>query len=363
MSTRIILVVMYRAMNRGSRSRIDRREPSFIDFLPSPWTGKIFILGQSLRKAFDGDRGYEPRSIARSYMTMKKLSCALAVAYRSISPSLIFFPSPRAGKYSYFINQLEKHFDGMIATTSHDPSHDNMTTRRVSVCSHRRAYRSQRAKILNFFPSPRAGKKFIFWAINLNLYATTEHRDYEPRSIVRYMTMRSYRVLLPSQVESERSARQLSLAEHLKRLNEKITEMMDFAMPRNNVHKPIKEGLTKALLILQSCYTVLDGLENLPRQNTVEKEVLTSPIPGIQKTPKTAQKTTSKSSNIPPPPKKRRKSGGVKDAAKDPKSESSGTADWQQVQRKRRDKKVTPAKAKAPIRRPRLSRLDALALE
>ncbi|CAB0043106.1 unnamed protein product [Trichogramma brassicae] len=58
-----------------------------------------------------------------------------------------------------------------------------------------------------------------------------------------------------SEVESERSARQLSLAEHLKRLNEKITEMMDFAMPRNNVHKPIKEGLTKALLILQSCYT------------------------------------------------------------------------------------------------------------
>ncbi|CAB0035447.1 unnamed protein product [Trichogramma brassicae] len=151
-----------------------------------------------------------------------------------------------------------------------------------------------------------------------------------------------------SEVESERSARKLSLAEHLKRLNEKITEIMDFAMPRNNVHKPIKEGLTKALLILQSCYTALDGLEHLPRQNTVEKEVQTSPRPGIQKTPKTAQKTTSKSRNIPPPPDKRSKRGGVKDAAKDPKSESSGTADWQQVQRKRRDKKVTPAKAKAP---------------
>ncbi|CAB0042945.1 unnamed protein product, partial [Trichogramma brassicae] len=123
---------------------------------------------------------------------------------------------------------------------------------------------------------------------------------------------------------------------------------MDFAMPRNNVHKPIKEGLTKALLILQSCYTALDGLEHLPRQNTVEKEVQTSPRPGIQKTPKTAQKTTSKSSNIPPPPDKRSKRGREKDAAKDPKSECSGTADWQQVQRKRRDKKVTPVKAKAP---------------
>ncbi|CAB0037062.1 unnamed protein product [Trichogramma brassicae] len=151
-----------------------------------------------------------------------------------------------------------------------------------------------------------------------------------------------------SEVESERSARQLSLAEHLKRLNEKITEMMDFAMPRNNVHKPIKEGLTKALLILQSCYTALDGLEHLPCQNTVEKEVQTLPRPGIQKTPKTAQKTTLKSSNIPPPPDKRSKRSREKDAAKDPKSESSGTADWQQVQRKRHDKKVTPAKAKAP---------------
>ncbi|CAB0044423.1 unnamed protein product, partial [Trichogramma brassicae] len=151
-----------------------------------------------------------------------------------------------------------------------------------------------------------------------------------------------------SEVESERSARQLSLANHLKRLGDEITEMMDYAMPRNNVHKPIKDGLTKARLILQSCCTALDGLEHLPRQNTVEKEVQTSPRPGIKKTPKTNQTTTSKSSNIPQPSAKRNKRGGEKDAAKDPKSESSGTADWQQVQRKRRGKKVTPAKAKAP---------------
>uniref|UniRef100_A0ABD2X981 Uncharacterized protein n=1 Tax=Trichogramma kaykai TaxID=54128 RepID=A0ABD2X981_9HYME len=130
-----------------------------------------------------------------------------------------------------------------------------------------------------------------------------------------------------SEVESERSARQVSLAEHLDRLHEKIVEMMDFTMPRNNVHKPIKEGLTKALLILQSCYTTLD-----------EK----------QKTLKTAQKTTSKISNIPPPSTKRSKKGGERDAPKDAELENGGTANWQQVKRKRRGKKETPAKAKAP---------------
>uniref|UniRef100_A0ABD2WBR2 Uncharacterized protein n=1 Tax=Trichogramma kaykai TaxID=54128 RepID=A0ABD2WBR2_9HYME len=123
---------------------------------------------------------------------------------------------------------------------------------------------------------------------------------------------------------------------------------MDFAMPRKNVHKPIKEGLTKALLILQSCYTALDGLEHLPRQNTVEKEVQTSPRPGVQKTLKTAQKTTSTSSNTPPPSAKRSQKGGERDAPKDAKPENSGAATWQQVQRKRRGKKETPAKAKGP---------------
>ncbi|CAB0037384.1 unnamed protein product, partial [Trichogramma brassicae] len=88
-----------------------------------------------------------------------------------------------------------------------------------------------------------------------------------------------------SEVESKRSARKLSLAKHLKRLGNNINNMMDYAMPRNNVHKPIKNGLTKALLILQSCCTALNGLEHLSRQNTVEKEVQTSPRPRIKKTP------------------------------------------------------------------------------
>ncbi|CAB0039990.1 unnamed protein product [Trichogramma brassicae] len=155
-----------------------------------------------------------------------------------------------------------------------------------------------------------------------------------------------------SEVESERSARQLSLAEHLKRLNDKIIEMMDFAMPRNNVHKPIKEGLTKALLIVQSCYTALDGLEHLPRQNTLEKEVQTSPGPRVKGKSRVPRASGGKGNN-PPTPAPRTMTSGQKDAAK---ASKPADDDWQQVQRKKKKKgkkKATP-KAKAPDPKPKV---------
>ncbi|KAL7296858.1 hypothetical protein TKK_0010252 [Trichogramma kaykai] len=58
--------------------------------------------------------------------------------------------------------------------------------------------------------------------------------------------------------------------------------------------------------------------------------------------------TTPKSSNIPPPSATKNKRGQEKDDARDPRPNNSGIADRQQVQRKRRGKKETSAKAKAP---------------